>query len=423
MNNENIFKFNSIYKPVFFSNCRYIDIWGGRGRGGSHFVTDYFLFKIMQPDYFRGYFMRLVLNDVRESLFRDFKDRIEEKEDCLDESNFKIDENKMVIEYLPTSNLIISKGFKKSSGSQVSKLKSIAGATHVAIEECEEICEDDFNTLNVSLRTIKATPQIFRIFNPPEKSHWIIKNHYTLIPAPEKDYYIANPKKDEDLLSIFSTYEKNIKNLDKVFIKTLEGFKQTNPDYYYSNVKGYVSSGKKGVIFKNYKLYSILPENEYRFYRLYGIDFGYSPDPTVIVELNICLERKSIYINELHRQLEMSTEEIYTVISKYNEDNLHEVVCDNAEKREISTLSGYGLNVWKSQKGPGSRTAGRDLMKQFIIFVHEDSKDYIEELQNHTWALDSNKMPTGKPIDGWDHGIDATIYALNYYIQTYGFNQ
>lgn len=73
------FHFNEIYEPVFSTDKRYIDIWGGRGRGGSHFGTDYFLFMITQPRYFRGYFVRQVYADIRDSLFRDFKDRIEDK--------------------------------------------------------------------------------------------------------------------------------------------------------------------------------------------------------------------------------------------------------------------------------------------------------------------------------------------------------
>lgn len=416
---ELIFKFNGIYKQVFTSKCRYIDIWGGRGRGGSYFVTDYFLHKLTQPDYFRGYLMRSVLNDVRESLWRDLKDRIEEKEEVLDITLFHFDENKMTVRYIPTGNIIISKGFKKSSGSQTAKLKSIAGATHVAIEECEEISEDEFTTLNVSLRTVKSNPQIFRIFNPPDKNHWIIKNDYNLIPHwKHEDYFIARPKENDQLLSIFSTYHDNIENLNETFVNELEKFKYTNPEYYKSNVLGLVSSGKKGRIFPVYDFYEEIPDE--RLYRVYGLDFGYSPDPSVLVEVNVNRENKRIYVKELHRGKEMTTEQIYTVIAHHNNDR-HEVICDNAEPRERHALQAYGLNIMKAQKGAGSRRAGRDLMNMFSIFVHKSSVYYHEELENHTWALDANKMPTGKPIDGWDHGIDATVYALNYYVKTYGF--
>ena len=87
-----LFQFNGIYKDVFSTDKRYIDVLGGRGRGGSHFGTDYFLYLITCPEYFRGYFVRQVLSDIRDSLFRDFKDRIEEN-DKLRIKDFHIQEN------------------------------------------------------------------------------------------------------------------------------------------------------------------------------------------------------------------------------------------------------------------------------------------------------------------------------------------
>ena len=89
-----LFQFNGIYKDVFSTDKRYIDVLGGRGRGGSHFGTDYFLYLITCPEYFRGYFVRQVLSDIRDSLFRDFKDRIEENE-TLRLDDFHIQDNAM----------------------------------------------------------------------------------------------------------------------------------------------------------------------------------------------------------------------------------------------------------------------------------------------------------------------------------------
>lgn len=425
--NELDFNILKIYKPVLKTNARYIDIWGGRGRGGSHFVTDLFLFKLITARYFRGYFMRSVFGDIRNSLFQDIKDRIEEKEG-IELSDFYINENEMSITNPLNGNQILSKGFKKSSGSQTAKLKSIAGATDVAIEECEEVEEDDFNILDISLRTIKSDLHIYRVWNPPDKQHWLIRNYFDLVPFTEeeqeeneilKEYFMAYPKGIDDHLAIFSTYEDNRKQLNESFIKKMESFSITNPEYYFSNVKGYVSSGKKGRVFNNYQFYDELPQKGY--YRIFGLDFGYSPDPTVLVELNINREQKELYIKEVHRGYEMSIEEIYTAIVK-NNPNKDEVICDNAEKREYNALIYYGLNMFKSEKGKGSRGAGRGLVKNFKLFIHKDSKDYIEELEKHTWAMDANKMPTGKPIDGWDHGIDATVYGVKYYVKIYGLN-
>lgn len=128
--------------------------------------TQYALHLLTLPDYFRGYFMREIFSDIRESLWRDFKDRIEENE-SLEESDFDFNEGQMTVKYIPTGNMIISKGFKKSSGNRTAKLKSLAGATHVFIEEFDEISQSDFNQLDDSLRTVKGNIQVVRIFNPP----------------------------------------------------------------------------------------------------------------------------------------------------------------------------------------------------------------------------------------------------------------
>ena len=129
------FRFNYIYKDVFNTDKRYIDILGGRGRGGSHFATEYALYLITRKEYFRGYFVRQVFSDIRDSLFRDFKDRIDENE-TINIGDFLIQENSMRITYIPNGNMIISKGVAKD-GSRTAKMKSLAGATHVFIEESD----------------------------------------------------------------------------------------------------------------------------------------------------------------------------------------------------------------------------------------------------------------------------------------------
>ena len=198
-----VFRFNRIYAPVFNTDKRYIDIWGGRGRGGSHFGTDYFLNLITQPKYFRGYFVRQVLSDVRDSLFRDFKDRIEENK-SINIDDFQIRDNDMRITYLPTGNTILAKGVSKD-GSRTAKMKSLAGATHVLIEECDEIGESDFDQLDLSLRTVKADKvQIIRVFNPPSKRHWIWRD-YNLIESDIEGFFRAIPKATSAVLSVWST--------------------------------------------------------------------------------------------------------------------------------------------------------------------------------------------------------------------------
>jgi len=172
-------EFSHIYQPLFHTKARYIHLYGGRGRGGSYTGTKYFLHLITQPEYFRGYLMREVAHDIRESLWRDFKDRIIE---ANLESDFILNESQMSAVYIPTGNILLSKGFKKSSSKQTAKLKSIAGATHVLIEEFEEVSEDDFMQLDDSLRTVKGNIQILGIFNPPSKNLLLLSISTSTLP-------------------------------------------------------------------------------------------------------------------------------------------------------------------------------------------------------------------------------------------------
>jgi len=220
-------EFNEIYEPLFFTNARYIHIWGGRGRGGSHTATNYFLHLATQPEPFRGFLMREVHKDIRESLWRDLMDRVDDADVTTE---FSIKDGEMSAECIENGNSIKSKGFKKSSAKQTAKLKSIAGATHIIVEEAEEISEEDFKQLDDTLRTTKIKNiQVILVFNPPPKDHWIWRRWYNLSESHVPGYFTATPKTDGQLLSIFSTYKNNEQNLSKSFIQNQLKYKETDP--------------------------------------------------------------------------------------------------------------------------------------------------------------------------------------------------
>lgn len=66
------------YKPLYMppADIRYIDLWGGRGRGGSFEATLFASYRFNNPRYARIAFVRKIYNDVRESLWKEFKDRL-----------------------------------------------------------------------------------------------------------------------------------------------------------------------------------------------------------------------------------------------------------------------------------------------------------------------------------------------------------
>jgi phage terminase large subunit len=405
--------FNQIYEDVFTTSARYIDLFGGRGRGGSYFVTDYFLFLITQPNYFRGLFMRDVLSDVRISLFQEFKDRINEN-DTINEDLFQINESSMTITYLPTNNQIFAKGFKKSSGKATAKMKSLAGFTHIAIEECEEVSKEDFTNLDASLRTTKGQIQIFRVFNPPPKNHWLIKDYYNLEPSDVEGYFIAKPKQkfSEQLLSIFGTYKDNIDNINSTTINLYEAYKIENEEYYYTMICGLIPEGVRGRIFKNWVFVKSMPNLYQKFY---GGDFGYSNDPTCVCEIE--RHNKNIWTDELIYETDMTNPDIAKRLIDFGVSASSPVYLDSAEPKSIEELRRLGINALPAEKGQDSVKNGISFLKNFTIHLVETASNANFEYENYSYALDRFKNPTNEPADKYNHFMDAFRYGVNTHLK------
>lgn len=424
--------FNEVYEPVFTSRARYVDAWGGRGRGGSHFGTEYFLYLITKPGYFRGYFVRQAFKDIRDSLFRDFKDRITENE-TISIDDFHINENEMRITYLPTGNMIISKGVK-SDVDRTAKMKSLAGATHVLIEEADEVGEDDFDQLDLSLRTTKAdNVQILRVFNPPGKNHWIWRDYVLTdrLVVDEngklvKGYFAAHAKTDANLLSIFSTYHDNRENIQDSTVEKFESFKKRKPEYYNTVILGLISEGMKGRIFSGANSITDEEFNAIDARSIFGQDFG-SSSPAGLVEAKIAGTR--LYLRE-HNYQGMTEKEIALLYCRLGlKDEV--IIADSAEPLKIRRLrQGWnrseltedeaasfpqllkGWNVYGAIKTKGSVNSGIDKIKDFETFITEGSANFWKEYREYRWALDKNKNPTDDPEDANNHLWDPTRYIV-----------
>lgn len=397
-------EFSHLYQPVFTTKARYLHFWGGRGRGGSFTATQYYLHLLTQPEYFRGYLMREIFGDIRESLWRDIKDRIDE---AGIEDDFEFNETKMSVTCKSTGNVVLSKGFKKSSGKQTAKLKSIAGATHVLIEEAEEIDEADFKQLDDSLRTVKGQIQIIQIFNPPSKRHWIWKRWYNLVDTDIKDeegssYYKAVPKADNSLLSIFSTFRDNIKNLNDSFIANLNAY---TGEYFYTVVLGLISEGVRGRIYKGWMPIIDMPGLYNKFY---GLDWGFN-DPVALVECEA--HNNETWLDEMVYERGWSNEKLSERMDELGISRSAPIYADCANPKDIEDMQTRGWNVISCIKGPGSVFSGIQYLKARKIYASERSKNLWTENQEYKWKEDRNKQPLDEPVDKNNHLMDATNYA------------
>lgn len=157
-----------------------------------------------------------------------------------------------------------------------------------------------------------------------------------------------------------------------------------------------------GVIFNNWQTIDTIPEEA----RLlgYGVDFGYSNDPTAIVEVYKWNDQR--IINEICYQKELSNSQIAKFI-KTQED----CYCDSAEPKSIAELRAFGINARAVRKGADSINFGIQVMQEQSYLITKKSTNLINELRKYAWDKDKKTGATlNKPIDMFNHAIDSWRY-------------
>lgn len=416
---------NAKYNALYTTRARYKDLWGGRGRGGSHTGTDYFIYKLTNPAYFRGYIMRYTSADIRSSLFQGLKDRIRQNE-TLRQDDFVFNENLMSVKHVITGNMIFSKGVAKDN-SRTAAMKSLEGATHVLIEEADEFPESEFDQMDLSLRTMESKEiEIIRIFNPPSKNHWIWRDYiledFTIsIRGVNQIFYTARPKVGIGLLSIFGTYYDNLENIHPSTIQKFERFRETNPEYYWTVIRGFITDGARGRIYDGWQFITTEYFENLDLPSIFALDFGYSIDPNALVRIkhdgNKRFCRELIYSSHLDnvslakRMRDVGVKPKDIIIADMGNGGDLRIAELRRGWRGIEGYPDLFFDIRPTLKGQGSINFGITRVKSTENFITEDSINFIDEYREYRWALDANKNPTDRPIDTKNHCMDARRYA------------
>jgi len=397
---------NNKYRDVFLKKPRYIILMGGRAAGRSTVASQFALAKLRAPEYFRCAIMRLVLGDIRNSIYQDIYDRIEEH--GLEES-ISVKEHLLTFEY--GNNKINGIGFRKSSGDQKSKLKSLANYNCVIIEEADEINEEDFMQLDDSLRTMKSDITIMMMLNPPHKNHWIIKRWFNLVESDREGFYRPELKQSyTDTLFIHSTFRDNVRNLNETTISNFENYKDIRPDHYYNMIEGLVSEGSRGRIFKNWTPTTTAVYEQLPFQEIYGLDFGFTNDPAALI--GIKQHNDKVWLREMIYETGLLNKQLSKRMEELGIPKSAIIYADSSEPKSIEELRGYGWDVRPADKGPDSVTAGINMLLEKEVFYTEDSENIATEVQEYKWAMDRNKEPTNDPVDKFNHAMDGTRYGI-----------
>lgn len=144
----------------------------------------------------------------------------------------------------------------------------------------------------------------------------------------------------------------------------------------------------------------------------YGLDFGYTNDPTALIATS---ERgDDLYLDELIYMTGLTNRDIANMFESVGiKKNYDVIIADSAEPKSIDEIRLSGYNIKPAIKGADSIKAGIDKMLQKNIKITKRSVNLIREFRNYSWVTDKLGNPTNKPIDGFNHGIDAVRYSVS----------
>lgn len=211
--------------------------------------------------------------------------------------------------------------------------------------------------------------------------------------------------KREDVDFIILTYKDN-EALSSEIIASIEQRKNRKGWW---QVYGEGQLGEvEGKIYKDWQIIDELP-HEAKLER-YGLDFGYSNDPTAIVA--IYKYNGGFIFDEITFQKGLSNKQIADIL-KNTDKTL--VIADSAEPKSIDEIKSYGINILGAIKGPGSLTQGVQYVQDQRCSVTKRSLNIIKEYRNYLWQTDKNGKVLNQPEAGFDHSMDAIRYGLSNY--------
>ena len=386
---------------------RYRVVKGSRASKKSTTTAMNMIWRIMKYPDSNGLVVRKVFRTIKDSCFAQLKWAIHRLgvDDYWQATNSPLE-----LTYKPTGQKILFRGLDDPL-----KVTSISVEKGVVcflwIEEAYEIMkEEDFNTLDESIRG--GVPdglfkQITLTLNPWNDRHWIKGRFFDV--------------KDDDILAITTNYMCN-EWLDDSDLKVFERMKLNNPKRYRTAGLGEWGS-VDGLIYEN------VEECDFDIDKIrgkkgvesaFGLDFGYTNDPTALFCGLIDLNDNKIYVFDELYEKGLSNKKIYDKIVElgYKKER---IIADSAEPKSIDELRDLGLwRIAAAEKGKDSIRSGIQFIQNYKIIVHPRCVNFLTEIYNYQWDKDKIGKAINEPIDDFNHLMDAMRYALERYSKDRG---
>lgn len=405
------------YGDFWYDQNRYRVLKGGKGSKKSATTALNLVYRLMKYPDSNLLVVRAVFNTHRDSTFAQLK----WAQQKLGVSHlWQNTVSPMEMTYKPTGQRILFRGFDdvlKLASTTVSK----GSLCWVWIEEAFEIGnENDFEKLDLSVPRGNVPSHLFKqttlTFNPWSESHWLKKRFFD---------------KKSDGVSCYSTNYLCNEFLDDTDRSVFERMKETNYRRY--AVAGLGEWGvADGLVYENFEMLDfefdekgnlLCKERDVKgivpykldFWKLghfFGLDYGYTNDPTAFIAFAVEPKEKHIYIYDEHYEIRMLNCDIADMIKRKGFAK-ERIRADCAEPKSNEDLRRLGISrIMPSVKGKDSILNGISKIQEYKIFVSPNCKNTFAELTSYCWKKDHNEKGLNEPEDLNNHLMDALRYAF-----------
>lgn len=399
------------YGAFWHCEKRYRVLKGGKGSKKSTTTALNYIYRLMKYPQSNLLVVRAVYNTHRDSTFAQLKWAQEQ----LGVSHlWQNTVSPMEMIYKPTGQRILFRGFD-----DVLKLASTTVAKGylcwVWVEEAYEIkSEADFDKLDMSVPRGNTPKELFKqttlTFNPWSADHWLKRRFFD---------------KTDDMTQTFTTNYQCNEFLDETDSAVFARMKRENPRKY--EVAGLGNWGiAEGLIFENWEVLSFDKERlgigedaegnqidySWQYRAFFGLDYGYTNDPTAFMAYMANPITKELYIFDEHYEVKMLNSDIADMILRkgYAKERIR---ADAAEPKSNDDLRRLGIQrIQPSVKGRDSIMNGIMALQEYRIFVHPRCKNTIAELSSYCYKKDKNEQGLNEPEDMNNHLMDAMRYAF-----------
>lgn len=387
------------YADFWRCKKRYRVVKGSRASKKSKTMALWCISQLMKYPKANLLVVRKTYRTLKDSCFSDLKWAIHRL--GVDE-HWAFTTNPLEMTYIPTGQKILFRGLDDPL--KVTSISvDIGSLCWCWIEEAYEITnEEDFDMLDESIRGEVPDglfKQITLTFNPWNEKHWIKKR------------FFDNPS--DDTLAITTNYLCN-EWLDESDKQVFEKMKTNNPRRY--QVAGLGNWGiVDGLVYENFKEQEFDLEEIKRIPNIesaFGLDFGYTNDPSALFCGLVDRKNMKIYVFDEMYEKGLSNRAIYQNILNMGYAKEH-ITADSSEPKSIDELRNLGLyRVSAANKGKDSINNGIQYIQDFEIIIHPRCVNFLTEISNYTWDKDKFGNKLNKPIDDFNHLLDAFRYAM-----------